>query len=304
MTHLPAPLPYAADFLNHLEHERRLSLHTVDAYRRDLTAFSTFLQDHLGEVLTTETLEKLGKKDMQSFLAQQIRSGKSKTSVNRLLAGIRSYFRWLKKNHAIDNQSLFIQGNLKNPLPPPKALPYPEVLRLLETLEPQADSSEKDIQDYVVLVVLYGLGLRISEALALDGGDLASDTLTVHGKGNKQRALPILSPVRNALNLLPARAQNDPLFVAPRGGRLHARHVQLLLQKTRLSLGLPEHLTPHALRHSFATHLLENGADLRTVQEMLGHASLSTTQRYLATDAARLLKVHQQAHPLGKIKSS
>lgn len=286
-------------FTDYLASEKRYSLHTQSAYKRDLTQFFGFLSQHKGRALVKGDLKRISQSDLQSFLAQSLSlKGKSKSSLNRTLSSIRTYFKWLKETRGIQNDDIQLTENLKAPVPPPKAVRLGDMMLLLETAKPDSDAKKQERQYYVLLIMIYGMGLRISEALNLNGEDLGGDFIIIRGKGDKERQLPVTQAVKNAFNLMDIPSGNIPVFVGPRGGRLNARNVQMYLKKMRAQLGLPEHLTPHALRHSFATHLLENGVDLRTVQELLGHASLSTTQRYLAADAERLLKVHGSAHPL------
>lgn len=217
--------------------------------------------------------------------------------------------RWLHQHHGVSNPAITRLKGLKAPASVPKALNTSQTWQLLEGLAPPPaahTATPEARRNFALLITLYGLGLRISEALSLTRAAVGGDTLTVQGKGNKQRSLPLPLPVKSALNswlnCSHSLHPTAPLFPNPQGKALSPRYAQKLLQDTREALGLPAHLTPHALRHSFATHLLEGGADLRTVQELLGHSQLATTQRYLATDVQRLLTVHTQSHPLGKTK--
>lgn len=316
----PAPVvpPPVTEFLEWLTHVRRTSPHTVAAYGRDLTAICTFLKDHTGAEVTLATFANLTQSDIQSYLAHRLtpkgrlnRAGtNAKTSLNRQLSALRTFMGWLQQHHNISNPAISRLRGLKAPASVPKALNHTQTWQLLEGLAPPpaAHTATPEVRrNFALLLTLYGLGLRISEALSLTRADVAGDILTVTGKGNKQRSLPLPLPVKSALNVW-LKASNEmppttPLFPNPQGKPLTPRYAQKLLQETREALGLPAHLTPHALRHSFATHLLEGGADLRTVQELLGHSQLSTTQRYLAADVQRLLTVHSQSHPLAKDES-
>lgn len=308
-------LPLVADFCDWLAHVRRTSPHTVAAYRRDLTAMFAFFQSHTGNPLTPASFAALTPSDVQAYLAHKLTpsgrlnraSTSAKTSLNRQLSSLRAFARYMATHHTVTNGAITGLHGLKAPAPTPRALNTEQTWHLLENLAPppSAHTSTKETRrNFALFLTLYGLGLRISEALSLTRGDVAGEVLTVTGKGNKQRSLPLPLPVKSALNQW-MNASHDqpphaPLFPNPHGKPLTPRFAQKILQQTRNALNLPAHLTPHALRHSFATHLLANGADLRTVQELLGHAQLSTTQRYLAADVQRLLQVHSKAHPLAK----
>jgi integrase/recombinase XerC len=313
---IPAPTPQLVEeFLGWLAHVRRTSPHTVAAYGRDLTALFTFLQSHTGSPLTAESFGALTPSDVQAYLAHRLAPGgglggrvtSAKTSLNRQLSALRTFARWLAGHHGITNPAITGLHGLKAPAPVPKALNTEQTWHLLESLAPPHaahTSTPESRRNFALFLTLYGLGLRISEALSLTRADVTGDTLTVTGKGNKQRQLPLPLPVKSALNQWLTASQQmppgAPLFPNPQGLPLSPRFAQKILQNTREALNLPAHLTPHALRHSFATHLLAGGADLRTVQELLGHTNLATTQRYLAADVQRLLSVHRKSHPLGK----
>ncbi|MCY4395450.1 MAG: tyrosine recombinase XerC [Rhodospirillaceae bacterium] len=292
------------EWLARLSHEKRASEHTVAAYRRDLTAFLLFLGHHRGERADRAALERLSGADFRSWLAS--RSDKARRSTARAVSAVRSFYNFLGKQNILHNPSVAGLRAPKLPHAVPKPLTVAETGDLLDMAE--TDSSEAWIaaRDHAVLTLIYGCGLRIAEALGLNRSAAPfGPTLVVTGKGNKQRVLPILPVVREAvdryLSLCPyALTPGGPLFVGKKGGRLSPRIVQLLVRKLRPALGLPDTATPHALRHSFATHLLAGGGDLRAIQELLGHASLSTTQRYTDVDTARLLDVYAAAHPKAK----
>ncbi len=309
------------DFLSHLTHEKRASSHTVAAYRRDLTAAIGFFQKHLGEELSENGLASLSEQTVHAWQSEMIlRQGLSKASVNRKLSALRSFFRYLARRRKLINPAMTNLKGVKARAAAPRALSWPDTERLLASGRPEislqegtargphteATRAQAAWRNYTLLVVLYGLGLRISEALSLTVADVNGETLTVTGKGDKQRRLPLAGIVRESLDEWRIYHPNPghpaaPLFPgAPANKPLTARQAQNIVKDLRLRLGLPSALTPHALRHSFATHLLENGADLRTVQELLGHANLATTQRYLARDTAALIRVHARAHPLEK----
>jgi integrase/recombinase XerC len=298
-----------ADFGDYLAYTRRLSAHTVEAYGRDLKNFADFMREHGGMAMGLDGLAALSPRDVESWLAAGLRSGKNKSSLNRALAALRTFARWVEDVHGLPLPALATAKGMKAPAPAPKALNMTQTWDLLEKLSPPATNPQQmpieQRRDFTLFRVLYGLGLRISEALGLKREQARGETLTVLGKGNKMRVVPLPLPVQSALNAwLNATgdvADSAPLFSGKGHGTtaLTPRRAQQVLQKVRRELNLPDHLTPHALRHSFATHLLANGADLRTVQELLGHANLSTTQRYLAADVQRLMAVHRKSHPLG-----
>jgi len=296
-------------FDDHLRAERRLSPLTLAAYDRDLTQFFTFLTGHFGAVPGLDDLKALGPRDLRAFLASRRSDGTSSRSLARTLSAIRTLFRFLEKRGILDNAAVAAVRTPKIPRSLPKALNVADAAALVEA-EPVSGAGEQPqwvlARDTAVIILLYGCGLRISEALGLNlreapRGD-RDDTLTITGKGGKTRIVPVLPAAREAiaeyLGLCPFALDPDgPLFVGVKGGRLNARNIQLVLQRMRGALGLPETATPHALRHSFATHLLQAGGDLRTIQELLGHASLSTTQVYTEVDREHLRRQYEKAHP-------
>ncbi|MXY38938.1 MAG: tyrosine recombinase XerC [Rhodospirillaceae bacterium] len=289
------------DWLARLRHEKRASEHTVAAYRRDLTAFLLFLGHHFGARADRVTLERLGSGDFRSWLAS--RSGKARRSTARAVSAVRSFYNFLDKQDILHNPTVAALRAPKLPHAVPKPLSVAETGELLGMAGTDNTEAWIAARDEAVLTLIYGCGLRIAEALGLNRSAAPfGPTLVVAGKGNKQRVLPVLPVVGEAvaryLALCPHPLTPDgPLFVGKKGRRLSPRIVQLLVRKLRPALGLPETATPHALRHSFATHLLAGGGDLRAIQELLGHASLSTTQRYTDVDTARLLDVYDAAHP-------
>jgi integrase/recombinase XerC len=293
-------------FLEYLKTEKRFSDHTLAAYNSDIQVFMQFLQEHLGQAITTDQLNKVRDTDLSAFLASQWRHNIGKSTMNRRLSTIRSFYKYLNREKLVDNPHVAAHKGVRTPKPVPYALNETDTAKLLEALLKHARSSWAGQQDYALLMTLYGLGLRISEALGLNIGDIGQASVTIRGKGNKERLVPVLPQIQQIWrDLLAGRSAdlpngpNAPLFVSLRNReRLGPRHAQRLLERLRLEQGLPDELTPHALRHCFATHLLMNGANLRVVQELLGHASLSTTQRYLASDAAHLIAQHRKAHPL------
>lgn len=296
----------ASSWINRLKNEKRASPHTLAAYARDAEAFVTFLADHLGGEPDLAALKTLRPADFRAWLTKRAMKDFERSSTARALSAVRSLFQHLDRAGLVHNAALGAVKAPKLPRSVPKPLTERETLDLLDNAE--LDASEPWIakRNMAVLMLLYGCGLRIAEALSLTRADApASDTMTITGKGRKQRMVPVLPAVRDAVSAYVescphALAPEAALFVGVRGGPLHPRIVQGLIQKLRPLLGLPETATPHALRHSFATHLLAGGGDLRTIQELLGHSSLSTTQRYTAVDAKKLLDVYDEAHPRAK----
>ncbi len=293
-------------WLTWLEREKRVSTHTLEAYRRDLSGFLAFLALHGGGRAGLATLEQLALRDFRAWLAERAGRGLSNASSARALSVLRNFYRWGERQGRFQNSQIAALRTPKVVKPLPKALSAPDAQDLVET--PRGEQPAWILaRDRAVLLLLYGAGLRISEALGLTAGDLPSapdQPLRILGKGGKTRMVPLLPDVQEAVADYRARCPfaadaEEPLFRGQRGGPLRPRIVQLLLQRLRRALGLPESATPHALRHSFATHLLAGGADLRGIQELLGHASLSTTQRYIAVDPSGLLKAYQ-AHPRAK----
>jgi len=293
-------------WLGYLNAERRMSPKTLDAYRRDVGQFLDFLGDHLGEAPTLKQLAALSPQDVRAFMAARRARGIGSRSLMRGLAGARSFARFLERNGKGKVAALAAvrAPKLSKTLPKPLSIATARRISDVELRAGEARPPWVIARDAAVLALLYGSGLRISEALSLRRKDVAAagDTLTVTGKGNKQRMVPVLPQVIKSITdyaaLCPLPLPADgPLFIGTRGGPLSPRVVQLAMARLRGALGLPDNATPHALRHSFATHLLARGGDLRAIQELLGHASLSTTQIYTAVDSERLLEAYRSAHP-------
>jgi integrase/recombinase XerC len=297
----------AVRWLNHLGAERRMSGKTLDAYARDVRQFFDFLADHLGGRPRLSDLARLAPQDVRAFMAARRAAGVSGRSLMRALAGLRSFARFLERSGKGKVGALAAVRAPKLPKTLPKPLTVASAKRITDTALRAGEEREPWMlaRDAAVLALLYGSGLRISEALGLKRGDLPSgraDAVVVTGKGNKQRMVPLLPQVAGLVAEYVAICPYDlpgdgPLFVGARGGPLSPRIVQLVMERLRGALGLPDTATPHALRHSFATHLLTRGGDLRAIQELLGHASLATTQIYTAVDTERLLEVYRSAHP-------
>jgi integrase/recombinase XerC len=294
-----------SEWLASLAHERRASPHTLRAYGDDVTRFLEFLVTHVGGEIDERKLDKIAPADIRAFITDRRNDGLGNRSVRRTLASIRSFFRHLAREDVIDNPAA------KSIRSPRIARSLPRPLSEADAARTLAEAGENDIEwigarDVALLTLLYGAGLRISEALSLRIGDVPlGEAMVIFGKGRKERVVPLLPVVREAISayagLIPVKlSPKDSLFRSRRGKPMSAREAQALMQNLRGRLGLSERATPHALRHSFATHLLQNGGDLRTVQELLGHASLSTTQAYTEIDARKLMDVYEKAHPKGR----
>ncbi len=286
-----------------LETERRVSAHTTAAYLGDLKTFLDFVAEHKGGFAGLAALESLEHGDFRSYLAQRAMNDRARSSTARALSVLRSFFRFLERTERARNGAIAAVRTPRLPHTVPKPVAARDALAMIARA---GDASRKKpwiaARDTALLLLLYGTGLRIDEALSLDADRTPlGESLRVLGKGGKERIVPILPAVREAVaayvEACPFALRDGPLFLGLRGGRLNAGVVQRELRAIRAALGLPETATPHALRHSFATHLLQAGGDLRAIQELLGHASLSTTQRYTEVDTARLVAVYNDAHP-------
>ncbi len=293
-----------SEWLASLAHERRASPHTLRAYGDDLARFLAFLHEHLGGSVTERAFAKLSPADIRAFITVRRAQGLGAKGVQRALAAVRSFFRYLARENILESAAA---RSVRTPRIR-KGLPRP--LSEIDAARAIAQAREHAVtwlgaRDAALLTLLYGAGLRISEALSLKRGDVPlSPSLTILGKGSKERVVPVLEQVRDAIaayeTLIPFTGAKDaPLFLSRRGKPMSAREAQLLMEKLRGALGLSDRATPHAMRHSFATHLLANGGDLRAVQELLGHASLSTTQTYTEIDTRKLREVYAKAHPRG-----
>jgi integrase/recombinase XerC len=282
-----------------LETERRAAAHTLAAYRRDVFAFLEFLTQHRGAPPDLAALAKLGPRDMRAWLARRRLDDLAATSTVRALSAVRSLYHHLRRAHGVDNPAVALQRGPRLAQSVPRPLAEDSATRLLDAAEIH-DEPWIAARDTALLTLLYGAGLRIGEALALDRKDAPkAESMRIRGKGGKERVVPLLPAVLQAVEayLVLCPWHGEALFVGARGKRLDAAVAQRRMRDLRRQLGLPESATPHALRHSFATHLLSNGGDLRAIQELLGHASLSTTQRYTLVDAAALKQVYDKAHP-------
>jgi integrase/recombinase XerC len=293
-----------AAFTAWLEGERRAAPKTVEAYQRDIAHFLGFLATHLGGEPHVADLARLSRHDVVAWLAaRRSQDGLAPASRARAASSLRAFYRFLDRRLNAPNAKAMMFEAPRRPHRLPRPLTERDAPRAIATAA-EADQPEWVLaRDAAVLALLYGAGLRLSEALALTGRDApAPEALRVVGKGRKVRFVPLIRVVREAVDayakLCPfGLAPDEPLFRGVQGGALNPRLVQRLMERLRAELGLPETATPHALRHSFATHLLANGGDLRSIQALLGHASLSTTQIYTGVDGARLKKIHTEAHP-------
>ncbi|MBA3669966.1 MAG: tyrosine recombinase XerC [Sphingomonas sp.] len=292
----------AGRWANYLQHDRRRSAHTVRAYVATAHRLIDFLGRYRGEMVSSESLLALASTDLRAFLAQRRSEGLGASSAARELSGVRAFLK-----HAADSAGTHVQLPRTRAPKRPRTLPRPaspeDAVNLAEDAKEAASEPWIGARDLAILLLLYGAGLRVAEALSLTARDLPiGATLRVTGKRAKTRVVPIVPMVKQAIEQYAAicpypLAGEAPLFVGARGGPLNPDIVRRVVAAARRRLDLPDSLTPHALRHSFATHLLARGADLRSLQELLGHASLSSTQIYTAVDAARLLDVYRHAHP-------
>ena len=290
-----------AQWQSWLLNERRYSPHTLDAYSRDLSVFFDFAAEHLGKVPETADLAKLEVRDFRAYLSQRAARHIDKSSLARELSTLKNFFKWLARYDILRNPALAVIRTPRRAKVLPKALEVTDTFNVIDEAQNLASNSWQGLRDMAIFTLLYGCGLRISEALSLNVGDIGNnDFLRIKGKGNKERIVPLLPVVVENINKYLAECpyqpkQGEPLFLGARGDRLVPRIIQRQMQKIRAYLGLPDNLTPHALRHSFATHLLAEGTDLRSIQELLGHASLTTTQRYTDVQIETLKKEYDKA---------
>jgi integrase/recombinase XerC len=283
---------------------RRLAAKTLEAYARDLGQFLGFLAGHTGGPVSAATLKGLRPADVRAFMAKRRSDELSSRSLARSLSAIKSFFRFLEREGVVSTEALNVVRAPKQPKSLPKPLTVGEAKAAIATTGALEDRPWVAARDIAVLSLCYGAGLRIAEALSLCRADLDGESLRVTGKGSKTRMVPLIPAVRASIEAYLALCPfpltaSQPLFRGVRGGVLSPRLIQLRVAQLRGALGLPPSATPHALRHSFATHLLGRGGDLRAIQELLGHASLSTTQIYTGVDTERLLESYRAAHPRG-----
>ncbi len=286
----------------YLRDEKRLSRHTLRAYTSDVRALIEFLSVHHGTIIALHHVADANITDFRGFLSREALSGRGNTSRARTLSGIKNFIAWLDRHGVLHNAAARLIRSPKRPHKLPKALSIDDSFKLLFTPGDAGDWT--DARNRAIFALLYGCGLRIDEALSLNISDLPAPDhpLRILGKGQKERIVPLLAPVRVMIDQYRAacpfpETKERPLFMGIKGGRLNQGMAQKALRHLRVALNLPSSATPHVLRHSFATHLLENGANLREIQELLGHASLSTTQIYADINAEELIRVYKKAHP-------
>ena len=289
-----------------LTHERALKNaadNTLSAYQTDVQSFVAFLTLHKGEPQGLAPLARISVRDMRAWMASERARGASPRSLARALSAVKTFYRWLAPRQGFEPTAVLATRAPKFQRKLPRPLSVDAAQDILSNVEFQSTEPWMAARDTAVLTLLYGCGLRISEALGLTGRDLPlGDTLRILGKGGKERLVPVLPVARQAVQAYvdscPFEMEEDrALFRGKRGGALNPRIIQRVVAQTRMQLGLPATATPHAMRHSFATHLLNAGGDLRAIQELLGHASLSTTQAYTAVESSRLMEVYHKAHP-------
>ena len=295
---------HTSDWMESLTHQKRYSKHTTTAYLIDLKHFLGFVNQHEGSEITPAILADLALRDFRSWLAARHAQGFTATSTARALSTVRGYFRYLEKNEVLKNAAIFHVRTPKLAKALPKSIDESQAIASLEMVGFMHKQPWVQNRDAALLTLIYGCGLRISEALGLKVRDLknGAPSLILTGKGNKQRMVPVLPQIHEAIENYKAACPfplppEEHLFLGARGKPLNAAIFQKEIRNLRGALGLPESATPHAFRHSFATHLLAGGGDLRTIQELLGHADLSTTQRYTKVDSERLLSAYSKAHP-------
>lgn len=289
-----------------LTHETALNgaaENTIKAYQSDVLGFLAFMSTHHGGQQGLGPIAKITVSDMRAWMAHERGRNVGARSLARALSAVKSFYRWLSEREGFEPTAVLSTRAPKFHKKLPRPVSEDAAVALIDQVSLSHDTPWIAARDVAVVTLLYGCGLRISEALSLTGADLPlGETLRITGKGNKERIVPVLGAARDAmaayLAACPFDVQPDaPVFKGARGGALNPRMVQKTMANVRMSLGLPASTTPHAMRHSFATHLLSSGGDLRAIQELLGHASLSTTQAYTAVDQARLMEVYEKAHP-------
>lgn len=301
----PAARDALSDFLSHQRALKGASENTITAYTGDIVDFISFMTEHSGQSQGLGALQRVTITDMRSWMARTRGAGVAARSMARKLSAVKSFYRWLAEREGFEPTAVLTARAPKFTKKLPRPLPVDAAKDVLDLTPMQDLRPWVGARDVAVLTLLWGSGLRISEALSLRGKDAPLEqVLRIVGKGGKERLVPVIDAARQAVDaylaICPHPLEADaPLFRAIRGGALSPRAIQTVMAQARMQLGLPATATPHAMRHSFATHLLEAGGDLRTIQELLGHASLSTTQTYTAVDASRLMEVYARAHPKG-----
>ncbi len=291
------------DWLNTASALGQTNEKTNESYRRDLAGFLHFMEVHTAGPASVSTLKTVSIRDMRAWMAYERQRGLSARSLARALSAVKSFYKWLGERQEFEPTAVLATRAPKFQPRLPRPVDAKTIPTMIATISIQTHTNWISARDVAVVTLLYGCGLRISEALSINRADLPLDgVLKIRGKGGKERLVPVIPAACRAVEaytrLCPfITDENGPLFFGARGGRLGPRPIQRVMEQARLQLGLPASATPHAMRHSFATHLLEAGGDLRTIQELLGHASLSTTQAYTAVDKTRLMEVYRKAHP-------
>ncbi|WP_417248248.1 tyrosine recombinase XerC [Celeribacter sp.] len=291
------------DWLSHAAALNGVSENTISAYSNDVSGWLAFLGRHHGEGFGIARIGTLTISDMRAWMAHERGRGVSARSLARSLSAVKSFTRWLAEREGFDPTAILATRAPKYQRKLPRPLAADAAKEMISTVADQHEDQWIAARDSAVLTLLYGCGLRISEALSLTGADAPlAQVIRITGKGGKERVVPVLPAARRAVDAYTELCPYDltperPLFRGARGGALNRRLIAKVTEAARMQLGLPATVTPHAMRHSFATHLLNAGGDLRAIQELLGHASLSTTQAYTAVDATRLLEVYDAAHP-------
>ena len=299
----PAARTALASWLDSARALKAATANTVEAYRGDVLDFITFLTLHHAEPQGLAPLARVTTTDMRAWMAHLRAGGAASRSVARKLSAVKSFYRWLAEREGYEPTAVLSARAPKFQKKLPRPLTEDAARAMIDTVELQATDGWIGARDAAVVTLLYGCGLRISEALSLTGRDLPlGSSLRIIGKGGKERVVPVLPVARKAvdtyLRLCPhPMTPDEPVFRGARGGKLNQRLIQKVTEKARMQLGLPSSATPHAMRHSFATHLLSAGGDLRAIQELLGHASLSTTQAYTAVDQVHLMRIYDACHP-------
>ena len=299
----PALTHALASWLDHCRALGGAAENTVKAYQSDVLGFLAFMTQHHGAAQGLGPLSKITVSDMRAWMASERTRGVGARSLARQLSAVKTFYRWLSEREGFEPTAVLSTRSPKFTKKLPRPLAEDAATAMIDTVEMQATDPWVAARDSAVVTLLYGCGLRISEALSLTGADVPlPQVMRITGKGGKERIVPVIDAAREAvasyLRLCPHPMEpNAPLFRGARGGPLNPRTIQKVMERSRMQLGLPATATPHAMRHSFATHLLTAGGDLRAIQELLGHASLSTTQAYTAVDTAHLMDVYNKAHP-------
>lgn len=299
----PALTHALASWLDHCRALGGAAENTVKAYQSDVLGFLAFMTQHHGAAQGLGPLSKITVSDMRAWMASERTRGVGARSLARQLSAVKTFYRWLSEREGFEPTAVLSTRSPKFTKKLPRPLAEDAATAMIDTVEMQATDPWVAARDSAVVTLLYGCGLRISEALSLTGADVPlPQVMRITGKSGKERIVPVIDAAREAvasyLRLCPHPMEpNAPLFRGARGGPLNPRAIQKVMERSRMQLGLPATATPHAMRHSFATHLLTAGGDLRAIQELLGHASLSTTQAYTAVDTAHLMDVYNKAHP-------